>query len=92
MVTSTWTAPGGATLSGTNPLWIGSSNQSTLMLTSLGTGNAGSYVCGVSVTPINTQYITGPMGSNAAILGTGIHLYIYVIFTYITSLYSTLIW
>ncbi|KAL5486438.1 hypothetical protein EMCRGX_G018913 [Ephydatia muelleri] len=68
MVTSTWTAPGGATLSGSNPLWIGSSNQSTLMLTSLGTGNAGSYVCGVSVTPINTQYITGPMGSNAAIL------------------------
>ena len=40
------------------------------MLTSLGTGNAGSYVCGVSVAPINTQYITGPMGSNAAILGT----------------------
>ncbi|KAL5486478.1 hypothetical protein EMCRGX_G018964 [Ephydatia muelleri] len=48
MGTSTWTAPGGATLSGSNPLWIGSSNQSTLMLTSLGTGNAGSYVCGVS--------------------------------------------
>ena len=47
MVTSTWTAPGGATLNGSNPL-IGSSNQSTLMLTSLGTGNAGSYVCGVS--------------------------------------------
>ena len=69
MVTSTWTAPGGATLSGSNPLWIGSSNQSTLMLTSLGTGNAGSYVCGVSVIPINTQYITGPMGSNASILG-----------------------
>ncbi|KAL5486424.1 hypothetical protein EMCRGX_G018896 [Ephydatia muelleri] len=68
MVTSTWTAPGGATLNGSNPLWIGSSNQSTLMLTSLGTWNAGSYVCGVSVTPINTQYITGPMRSNASIL------------------------
>ena len=70
MVTSTWTAPGGATLSGSNPLWIGSSNQSTLMLTSLGTGNAGNYVCEVTVTPINSQYITGPMGRNVSILGT----------------------
>eukprot|EP00731_Ephydatia_muelleri_P025777 Em0017g860a len=68
MVTSTWTAPGGATISGSNPLWIGSSNQSTLMLTSLGTRDAGSYVCGVSVASINTLYITGPTGSNASIL------------------------
>ena len=69
MVNSTWTAPGGATLSGSNPSWTGSSYQSTLMLTSLGTGNAGTYICGASVTPTNTQYITGLMGRNASILG-----------------------
>ena len=68
-VNSTWTAPGGATLSGSNPSWTGSSYQSTLMLTSLGTGDAGNYICGVSVTPMASQYITGPMGRNASILG-----------------------
>ena len=70
IVNTTWTTPGGATLSGSNPLWIGSSNQSTLMLTSLGTGDVGNFICGVSVIPINAQYITGPMGTNASILGT----------------------
>ena len=69
MVNSTWTAPGGATLRGSNPSWTGSSYQSTLMLTSLGTGDAGNYICGVSVTPMTSQYITGPMGRNVSILG-----------------------
>ena len=70
MVNSTWTGPGGATLSGSNPSLNGSSYQSTLMLTSLGTGDAGTYICGVSVTPMASQYITGPMGRNASILGS----------------------
>ena len=74
IVNTTWTTPGGAPLSGSNPLWIGSSNQSTLMLTSLGTGDVGNYICGVSVTPINAQYITEPMESNSSILGKKICL------------------
>ena len=76
MVNSTWTAPGGATLSGSNPSWTGASYQSTLMLTSLETENAGNYICGASVTPINTQYITGPMGRSISILGTFVYFYI----------------
>ena len=88
MVTSTWTAPGGATLSGSNPLWIGSSNQSTLMLNSLGTGDFGYYVCGVSVTPINTHYITGPTRRNASILGT---VDICILISYHMHIFSTLL-
>ena len=70
MVNSTWTAPGGVTLSGSNPSWTESSYQSTLMLASMGTGDAGNYICGVSVTPMASQYITGPMGRTASILGS----------------------
>ena len=69
MVNSTWTAPGGATLSGSNPSWTESSYQSTLMLASLGTGDAGNYICGVSVSPNNSQYIKGPMQQIGTILG-----------------------
>ena len=75
MVNNTWIAPGGATLSGSNPSWTGSSYQSTLMLTSLGTGNAGNYICGALVTPTSTQYSTGPMGRNTSILGTFVCFY-----------------
>ena len=67
-VNSTWTAPGGATLSGSNPLWTGYSNQSTLMLTSLGTENAGNYTCSVAVLPINSTFLYQTSAASA-ILG-----------------------
>ena len=68
MVNSTWTAPGGATLSGSNPSWTGSSYQSTLMLTSLGTGNAGNYTCLALISPINNSFLLRASGISS-ILG-----------------------
>ena len=67
MVTSTWTAPGGATLNGTNPLWIGSSNQSTLMLTSLGTRDAGNYTCSPIILPLNNPFLLQTSGTSSII-------------------------
>ena len=68
MVNSTWTAPGGATLRGSNPSWTGSSYQSTLMLTSLGTGNAGNYTCLAVISPINNPFLLQTSGISS-ILG-----------------------
>ena len=70
MVNSTWTAPGGATLSGSNPSWTGSSYQSTLMLTSLGTGDAGNYICSAKALPTNNQFLLQTSAVAASILGT----------------------
>ena len=67
MVTSTWTAPGGATLSGSNPLWIGASNQSTLMLTSLGTQDAGNYTCSPIILPLNNPFLLQTSGTSSII-------------------------
>ena len=61
VVNSTWTAPGGATLSGSNPSRTGSSYQSTLMLLSVQTGT---YTC--------SAYIASSMfigGSNQRFYG-----------------------
>ena len=67
MVNSTWTAPGGATLSGSNPSWTGSSYQSTLYLFPVRTGL---YACVAYVGPSKSAFIAGSSGSTADIDGT----------------------
>ena len=56
MVNSTWTAPGGATLSGSNP----SSYRSTLNLFPVLTGT---YACVAYVGPGKSAFIGGSSGS-----------------------------
>ena len=74
MVNSTWTAPGGATLSGSNSSWTGSSYQSTLMLTSLGTGDAGNYICSAIALPTNNQFLLQTSAVATSIIGTLLYL------------------
>ena len=69
MVNSTWTAPGGATLNGSNPSWTGSSYQSTLRLTSLEAGNAENYTCSAVVLPSNYPFIMSSSEVSSSILG-----------------------
>ena len=66
MVTSTWTAPGGATLNGSNPLWIGSAYQSVLEVSSVLTGT---YIATAYVAANKAAFIAGSNQSSSGVEG-----------------------